>query len=93
MFSLMLRANETRHIGWYENFWRKCRLDASVCNNKQRRNNKKCKCECKELIDKSIRDKKFIWNTSKYECECDRSCEIGEYLEYENCNFKKKNSW
>ena len=30
----------------------KCRLDASVCNNKQRCNGDKCRCECKELIDK-----------------------------------------
>ena len=42
------------------------------------------------MIDKSICDKKFIWNTSNCECECDKSCEIGEYLEYENCNFRKK---
>ena len=32
----------------------KCRLDASVCNDKQRWNKDKCrcKCKCKELIDK-----------------------------------------
>ena len=38
-------------------------------------------CECKELIDKGICDKGFIWNPSNYECECDKSCGIGEYLE------------
>ena len=36
------------------------RLDASVCNNKQRWNEGKCRCECKELIDKGICDKGFI---------------------------------
>ena len=35
----------------------KCRLDASVCNNKQRCNGDKCRCECKELIDKGVYDK------------------------------------
>ena len=30
----------------------------------------KCKCECKELIDKDVCDKGFIWNTSNCECEC-----------------------
>ena len=30
----------------------KCRLDVSVCNNKQRWNDDKCRCECKALIDK-----------------------------------------
>ena len=28
-----------------------------VFNNKQRWNNEKCRCECKELIDKGICDK------------------------------------
>ena len=35
VFNLMLRTNETRHIKWHETYKCKCRLDASVCNNKQ----------------------------------------------------------
>ena len=35
-------------------------------------------------------DKGFIWNPSKCECECDKSCDVGEYLDYENCKCKKK---
>ena len=50
VFNLMSRTNETRHIKWHETCKCKCRLDASVCNNKQRWNNDKCRCECKELI-------------------------------------------
>ena len=46
----MSRTNKTRHIKWYETCKCKCRLDASVCNNKQRWNDDKCRCECKELI-------------------------------------------
>ena len=34
----MLRINETRHIKWHETSKCKCRLDASVCNKKQRWN-------------------------------------------------------
>ena len=49
--NLMTRTNETRHIKWHETCKCKCRLDASVCNNKQCWNNNKCRCECKELID------------------------------------------
>ena len=56
----MSRTNETRHIKWYETYKCKCRLDASVCNNKQRWNNDKCQCECKELIDKGICNKGYI---------------------------------
>ena len=48
----MSRTNETRHISWHETCTGKCRSDASVCNAKQRWNNDKCRCECKELIHK-----------------------------------------
>ena len=44
---------------WRETCKSKCRLDASVCNNKQRWNEDKCRCECKELIDKGICNKGF----------------------------------
>ena len=35
VFNLMSRTNETRHIEWHKTCKCKCRLDASVCNNKQ----------------------------------------------------------
>ena len=41
------RTNETRQIKWHETCKRKFRLDASVCNTKQRWNNDKSRCECK----------------------------------------------
>ena len=63
-----------------EMFKCKCRIDASICNNKQRWNDDKCSCECKELTDKGASDKWFIWNPSNSECEYDKSCGIGEYL-------------
>ena len=34
-------------------------------------------------------DKGFIWNPSNYECEFDKSCHVGEYLDYENCKYRK----
>ena len=90
VFNLMLRTNETRHIKWHETCKCKCRLDASVCNNKQRWNDDKCWCECKELIDKGVFDKGYTWNPSNCECECDKSCDVGEYLDYENCKCTKR---
>ena len=62
VFSLMSRTNETRDIKWHEMCKCKCRLDASVCNNKQRWNDDKCRCECKELIDKGVCDKRYALN-------------------------------
>ena len=50
VFNLISRANKTRHIAWHEMCKFKCRLDASVCNNKQRWKNDKCKFECKEFL-------------------------------------------
>ena len=32
----------------------------------------------------------FIWNPSKCESECDKSCDLGQYFDYENCKYKKK---
>ena len=90
VFILMSRTNETRHIKRHETCKCKCRLDASVCNNKQRWNDDKCRCECKELIDKGVCDKGYAWNPSNCECECDKSCDVGEYLDYENCKCRKK---
>ena len=64
VFNFMSRTNKTRHIEWHETCKCKCRLDAYVCNKKQRWNDDKCKWECKELIDKGVCDKGSIWNPS-----------------------------
>ena len=88
VFNLMSRTNETRHIGWHETCKCKCRLDASICNNKQRWNNEKCRCECKKLIEKG--DKGFISNPGNCKCECDKPFDVGKYLDYENCKCRKK---
>ena len=90
VFNLISRTNETRHIKWYETCKCKCRLDASVCNNKQHWNDDKCRCECEELIDKGVFDKGYAWNPSSCKCECDKSCGVGEYLDYENCKCRKR---
>ena len=37
------------------------------------------------MNDKGIYGKGFIWNPSNCEYECDKSCDAGEYLDYENC--------
>ena len=68
-------------IKWYDTSKCKCRLGASVCNNKQCWNKDKCRCELKELIDKVICDKGFIWNPSICECECDKLYDIRQYFD------------
>ena len=62
--AFLSRTNEKRHIEWNGDKW----------------NEDKCRCECKEFIDKGMIDKGFIWNPSNCECVSDKSCDVGEYL-------------
>ena len=52
----MSRTNERRDIKWHKTCRCRCKLDASVCNNKQIWSKDKCRGECKELIDKGMCD-------------------------------------
>ena len=47
-------------------------------------------CEFKEFIDKEVCGIEFTWNPSNCEYECDKSCDIEEYLDYSNCKYRKK---
>ena len=60
VFNLMLWSNTTKRIEWHETCKYKCRSNSSVFNNKQRWNEDKCRCECRELVDKKRCDKGFI---------------------------------
>ena len=75
---------------WRETCKYICRLDKIICNSKQGWNEDKCRCECKELIDKGVSDKGYVWKPSNCECECDKSCNIGEYLDCSSCKCRKK---
>ena len=37
------------------------------------------------MINNLVCDKGFIWNPSNCACECDKSCGIGQYLDYNSC--------
>ena len=86
----MSRTNETRSIKWHKTCKYLCRLNKIFCNNKQRWNKDKCRCECKELIDKGVCDKGFVFNPSNCKCECDKSCNTIQYLDYLDCKCKKR---
>ena len=42
------------------------------------------------MIDKGVCDKGYAWNPSNCECECNKSCDVGEYLDYGNCKCRKR---
>ena len=35
-------------------------------------------------------NKGYVWNPSNCACECDKSCNIGKYLDYSSCKCRKK---
>ena len=43
-----------------------------------------------ELIDKAKCNDGFIRNPSIFESECDKSFDVGEYLNYANCKCRKR---
>ena len=69
VFNQISRNSEKKYVSWHGTCNCKCRLDASVCNDKQRCNKDKFRCKCKELIDKGRCVEEFIWNSSKCEYE------------------------
>ena len=43
-----------------------------------------------ERIDKGGCNKGFIWNPSNCDCECNKSCDFGEYSDYKNFKCRKR---
>ena len=48
------------------------------------------RCDYKELNEEGSYDKGFILNPSNCECECDKSCDVAESLDYESCKCREK---
>ena len=42
------------------------------------------------MIDKGVCDRGYAWNSRNCECDCEKSCDAGEYLDYENCKCRKR---
>ena len=42
------------------------------------------------MIDKGVCDKGYSWSPCNCECEWDKSCDFGKYLDYENCKCRKR---
>ena len=35
-------------------------------------------------------DKEFVWNLNNCKCECHKLCDVGKYLDYKNCKWRKR---
>ena len=42
------------------------------------------------MIDKGRFNNEFIWNPSISECQWDKSCDVGQHLDYKDCKCRKK---
>ena len=73
----MTLTNKTKQMIFHESFKCICRLHPVVCNNKQKWNKDKCRCEC--LVNKKC-DDDFVWNISNCECEYKKSSKINNRI-------------
>ena len=42
------------------------------------------------MTNKGVCDRGYAWNPSNCEYECDKSCDVGEYLDYQSCKCRKR---
>ena len=91
VYNFLTILNETRNVLWHESCKCVCKLNSSVCNNKQIWNSNTCRCDCNEDFAGIINCAKgYTWNPSSCECQCDMWCKPGQYLDHKNCVCKNK---
>ena len=91
IYNFLMRLNETRNVLWHESCKCVCKLNSSVCNNKQIWNSDTCRCDCNEEFAIIINcTKGYTWNPGTCECQCDTWCKPGQYLDHKNCICKNK---
>ena len=91
IYNFLMNLNETRNVLWHESCKCVCKLNPSVCNNKQIWNDDTCRCDCNEDFAGIINcTKGYTWNPSTGECQCDTWCKPGQYLDHKNCICKNK---
>ena len=90
VYNFLMRLNETRNVLWHESCKCVCKLNSSVCNNNHT-DSDTCRCDCNEDVAGIICCAKgYMWNPSTCECQCDKRCKQGQYLDHKNCVCKNK---
>ena len=91
VYNFLMMLNETRSVLWHESCKCVCKLNSSVCNNKQIWNSDTCRCHCNEDFASIINcTKGYTWNPSTCECQCNTWCKQDQYLDHKNCICKNK---
>ena len=80
VYNFLMRLHETRNVLWHESCKCVCKLNLSVCNNKQIWNDDTCRCDCNKDFSGIINCAKgYTWNPKP-----------GQYLDHKNCVCKNK---
>ena len=91
VYNFLMMLNETRNVLWHKSCKCVCKLNSSICNNKQIWNGDTCRCDCNEDFAGIINcTKGYTWNPSTCECQCDTWYKPGQYLDHKNCVCRNK---
>ena len=80
---LMTLTNTTKQVELHESCKCVCKINSSVCSEKQKIKKYKCRCEC--LINKKCQND-FVWSYSNCECEYRKSAKLIVEKECEEIN-------
>ena len=89
VYNFLMRLKETRNVLWHESCKCVCKLNSSVCNNKQIWNDDTCDTN-EDFAGVLSCDKGYTWNPSFCECQCDKWRKPGQYLDHKSCVCKNK---
>ena len=91
VYNFLMMLNETRSVLWHESCKCVCKLNSSVCNNKEIWNSDTCRYDCNEDFASIINcTKGYTWNPSTFQCQYDTWCKPDQYLDHKNCICKNK---
>ena len=82
----MQGINETIFLAHRESYEGNCRLNEDVCNSEQKQNHG-------IMNYRSSGEKGYTWNPSTCDCECDKACKIGEYLDLKIVHAENQHLW
>ena len=81
-FDLISHQNKFRNITFHKTCKCGCLLDEKVCNNKQKWNKEKCRCECLKIKDGDVR---FSWNVVNCRCKFKKAAAL---IAEEECDLE-----
>ena len=68
VFNIIIGINESKTLTKHISCKYECKFDGRKCNSNQKRNNDKCRCECKNPKEHGAFEKDHIWNAATYGC-------------------------